>query len=521
MIGLLEMIRPVLPPQTESEGSQPVAPAGDPQGENFLSMFFNMLIAPTPSAPQQPPFGGTNEPADASTPQVSHGLQFPVNGQTRINNEVLKLMQPVATEEFATIPEFIIPVPARNPNAQVQRPAAVPGEIAPDSISPEPPQIAQGESKTNVSPQAGETQRAALESIKRAESRPVSDKIPSMRVLQPVPMLALHREGAGVGGEQTAPIRITAEAPAAELHALTERFATSPMRTIGAQTKELNPSELPIRSDHPVQRTQSDVLSDSESPQRRTDIIPASMMGVDDATLSDGSGTEHSLRQPLTPQQPGELERKSSPQQGSDSSPDGVMKPPTGSADDTLPQVNRSNASPEAPKVQHVHTTPTQGSTADARLETVVKAHAEHAIPKIPDDFARNLMVKISDELALHLDGKTSEIRVRLKPDVLGELSLKMALVEGTVTAVIEANNHQVKAALEAQVPQMREVLASQGIDVRRFDIVSGGEMQSRHSGEGNAGKRQRRFRREEDVDVVEQLQVMKQLGYNTVEYII
>ena len=141
--------------------------------------------------------------------------------------------------------------------------------------------------------------------------------------------------------------------------------------------------------------------------------------------------------------------------------------------------------------------------------------------PAMPEDFAKNLMVKISDEVKLHVEGKSSEVRVMMKPESLGELSLRVTMHEGKLVAQMDVTQSAVKNALEAQLPQMREALASQGIDIHRFEIVSGGETQFQRQSEGSAFRQQHRSRRQMDVEVIEDLDGMKYLGYNTVEYII
>ncbi len=141
--------------------------------------------------------------------------------------------------------------------------------------------------------------------------------------------------------------------------------------------------------------------------------------------------------------------------------------------------------------------------------------------PALPDDFAKNLMVKISDEVKLQIEGKMSEVRVMMKPESLGELSLSVTMHEGKLVALMDVTQSAVKNALEAQLPQMREALASQGIEIHRFEIVSGSETQFQRQSEGSAFRQQHRSRRQMDVEVIEDPDGMKYLGYNTVEYII
>jgi flagellar hook-length control protein FliK len=146
----------------------------------------------------------------------------------------------------------------------------------------------------------------------------------------------------------------------------------------------------------------------------------------------------------------------------------------------------------------------------------------EHLRKALPDDFARNLAMKVADDLRLHIEGKTSEVRVVLKPESLGELSIRVAMEDGRIAAQLNVKEPAVKAALEAQIPQLRETLSSHGIEVNRLEIVlDSGEMQFSNSDEGKAFQHRPRSKRATDVDAVEEFETVKSLGYNTIEYII
>ncbi len=160
------------------------------------------------------------------------------------------------------------------------------------------------------------------------------------------------------------------------------------------------------------------------------------------------------------------------------------------------------------------------GQGNEAAVGRGVASKSTSIAVSLPENFARDVVVKIADELRLHVAGGTSEVRVRLKPEHLGELSLKITIHEGELTARMDVSVPAVKAALDAQLPQLREALASRGIEIRRFDVVA--------DGQGNAQHEQRRFHhhqqqtgRHTDVDVTEMYAAMRDLGYNTVEYII
>jgi flagellar hook-length control protein FliK len=139
----------------------------------------------------------------------------------------------------------------------------------------------------------------------------------------------------------------------------------------------------------------------------------------------------------------------------------------------------------------------------------------------LPEDFARNLAVTIADDLKLHIQGSSSEVRVHMKPESLGELSLRVVLQDGELAAQLDVSQAAVKATLEAQLPQLREALSLQGIKIQRFDIVNNPEMRFGNSREGNSEHHRSHAKRHEDVEVSGEREEPKYFGYNTVEYII
>ncbi len=505
MIGLLDMIRSPLPKHADGEMPQASSGGTEQAGENFLSVFFNMLVAPTP-VQVQPPASGASGESTESLVTVGSGQMQVLPGQMLQTNEnatATALMQPLTAEEQILSPEFALSSPNRDiqekGNASTAVASAVDSSVGQSRANPQKADQHHGEVMSRQQPNASDIQQKPQETVSGSGSSHHSERASSFRA----PHLTIQTsvEGTSDLHGRAADSVLAVEVPAVELKALAARFAT-------VQLKDLSIPQLEKRSDAPSLSAQTHIAVEGELATREPMNQPAGQ-GVSGGSADGTSGNNRSLTQ------------SSQMHQSIVSNGEGNHIAQEGGEEPIVLAESRATTITDGGKGHSVPILSSPSVASNSRGEVAGKVQAEQILPRIPDDFARNLMVKISDELKLHLDGKTSEIRIRLKPDVLGGLSLKMVLVEGTVTAVIEASQQNVRAALEAQVPQMREALASQGIDVRRFEIISGGEMQSRHSGEGHANKRQRRFRGDQDVDVAEQLQGMKKLGYNTVEYII
>lgn len=115
----------------------------------------------------------------------------------------------------------------------------------------------------------------------------------------------------------------------------------------------------------------------------------------------------------------------------------------------------------------------------------------------------------------------SSEIKFKLKPEHLGELVIRVRMEGGKMIAQAEVVHASVKAALEHQLPQLREMLASKGIDLQRFDVYS-----EKHSGseDGKNGRwpqhTEDRSKRESPIDAIDSYHTKRSLGYNTIELV-
>lgn len=115
----------------------------------------------------------------------------------------------------------------------------------------------------------------------------------------------------------------------------------------------------------------------------------------------------------------------------------------------------------------------------------------------------------------------SSEIKFKLKPEHLGELVIRVRMEGGKMIAQAEVAHASVKAALEHQLPQLREMLASKGIDLQRFDVYS-----EKHS--GNENEKDSRWPRhpedrskgESPIGTSDPYQTKRSLGYNTIELV-
>lgn len=86
-----------------------------------------------------------------------------------------------------------------------------------------------------------------------------------------------------------------------------------------------------------------------------------------------------------------------------------------------------------------------------------------------------NVPQQIVEQARLLQNGQNSEMIIKLNPEHLGELSLKVSVNgNGGVTATFHTDNQQVRAILETTVIQLKQQLNEQGIKVDNVEVQTG-----------------------------------------------
>lgn len=75
-----------------------------------------------------------------------------------------------------------------------------------------------------------------------------------------------------------------------------------------------------------------------------------------------------------------------------------------------------------------------------------------------------------------------SEVKIILKPEQLGDVSLKIATQNGIVTAQFIAENQKVKEIIESNFNQLRDMLSEQGVNVGALEVNVSSDSQNEES---------------------------------------
>ncbi len=85
-----------------------------------------------------------------------------------------------------------------------------------------------------------------------------------------------------------------------------------------------------------------------------------------------------------------------------------------------------------------------------------------------------DLIRQIVDKTKLILKGNKPEIRIKLKPEILGELILKVEVEKGAVLAKALVDNYRTKELIEANIIELKEGLEEQGLEIKTFEVSVG-----------------------------------------------
>ena len=177
----------------------------------------------------------------------------------------------------------------------------------------------------------------------------------------------------------------------------------------------------------------------------------------------------------------------------------------SGGKDIDAPQTARGEVQTGAQQAQ----TQTNGAGAIAQgmsfTETMNTAAAAETAPAQQVQDPYNVMQQIVDQARLIRSDANTEMVIRLNPEHLGELTLRVAVTAGgAINATFHTENAQVRGLLESSMIQLKQELQQQGLKVNNVDVQSGlsqdffaqsqagqqGYPQSQHSARNHAADR-------------------------------
>ena len=125
-------------------------------------------------------------------------------------------------------------------------------------------------------------------------------------------------------------------------------------------------------------------------------------------------------------------------------------------------------------------------ATSESPIDFKAKLEStqQNSTLEVSEDKLRTARQLVENIRLLQKAGNT-EMMIRLKPEHLGEMVLKISLVNGSVNANFHTNNAEARGILEAAMPQLRQELSSSGFKVHDVGVYAGlGEFMSKKDGQ-------------------------------------
>jgi flagellar hook-length control protein FliK len=109
-----------------------------------------------------------------------------------------------------------------------------------------------------------------------------------------------------------------------------------------------------------------------------------------------------------------------------------------------------------------------------------------------------DLIEQIAENARVSVSEGTTSMEMQLNPENLGKVYLQVSSKEGVVNANITASNEEVRAALEAQVADLRQSLNQAGVKVDAIEVTVASHEFERNLEQNQNGGRQQGERQQE-----------------------
>lgn len=140
----------------------------------------------------------------------------------------------------------------------------------------------------------------------------------------------------------------------------------------------------------------------------------------------------------------------------------------------------------------------------------------------VPED-PHNIAGQIVEQARMINRVNNSEMVVKLKPEHLGELTLKVTVENGVVSASFHSNNSEVRGIIEASLTQLKQELSTQGLKVENVGVYAGLNQFFSNDQQQQAAQQQIKFknRRQDEsfIDAIEAAAVLPTTSDAGVDY--
>jgi Flagellar hook-length control protein len=99
---------------------------------------------------------------------------------------------------------------------------------------------------------------------------------------------------------------------------------------------------------------------------------------------------------------------------------------------------------------------------------------ADSQVSTTPSADVQQVLDQIVEQTKIITKPQNTEMVMKLKPEHLGELTLKVAIENGVVNASFHSNNPEVRSLIETSLPQLKQELINSGLKVDNVSVYAG-----------------------------------------------
>lgn len=108
----------------------------------------------------------------------------------------------------------------------------------------------------------------------------------------------------------------------------------------------------------------------------------------------------------------------------------------------------------------------------------------------------KEIVEQIVDRFKIDLSQFKNEIKIELKPEILGDMTMSIEVVKDAVVAKIMVDNHRTKEIIEGNLIQLKEGIKDRGLEIKTFEVFVGNnsDFDKHNPSQFNFNQNNRRF---------------------------
>lgn len=97
-------------------------------------------------------------------------------------------------------------------------------------------------------------------------------------------------------------------------------------------------------------------------------------------------------------------------------------------------------------------------------------------LEKVEQIDKKDLLNQIVEKVKIDFQSPKNEIRIKLKPEILGEITMKIEVDKGAIVAKILVDNPKTKEIIEGNIIQLKEDIKDTGLEIKTFEVFVGND---------------------------------------------